>query len=287
MPDPEGMILFPSSTAALSTAIAALGTRAGDGPVRLLLGPMEHNAVWRPAVRLAGREGIAHLPADPLGRVDLGALEGFPSEGFAGVVLQHASNVNGMVQPIAEVAAWCAARGLPFIVDGAQAGGLIPVALDRIPGLVAYTCAGHKYLGGPPGVGVAWLAPGFDPEPLWIGGNGVESERPSVPASGPARYECGTQNLPGIAGLEAALHRFDEEPPALRWSRLRMVRAAWRERLAEIRGVELVGEGGESPRTPVISLGIAGREPAEIAAHLEGRLGARCRAGLHCAPLAH
>lgn len=284
--DPSRMVLFPSSTLALSTIIAGLAEGAGPSAT-LWIGPLEHNAVWRPAVRALGEERVRLLPADATGRIDPAALAAVDTRGALGVVLQHASNVGGVVQPVAEVGAWCRARGLPLVVDGAQAAGLVPIGLERIAGLAAYTMAGHKYLGGAPGIGVAWLAPGFDPEPLWIGGNGVDSELPRIPATGPARYESGTPNLPGIAALERALAWFDDHPPAERFARLREVRADWRDHLAEIRGLELVGEGGSAPRTPVVSLRIPDLDPNELAALLEARVGARCRAGLHCAPLAH
>lgn len=284
--DPSRMVLFPSSTLALSTIIAGLA-EAADRQAVLWIGPLEHNAVWRPAVRALGEARVRLLPADATGRVDITALESLDTRGALGVVLQHASNVCGVVQPVAEIGAWCAAHRLPLIVDGAQAAGLVPIGLERIAHLAAYTMAGHKYLGGAPGIGVAWLARGFEPEPLWIGGNGVDSELPRVPASGPARYESGTPNLPGIAALERALAWFDDHPAAERFSRLAEIRADWRDRLAEIRGLALVGEGGSAPRTPVISLRIPGLDPNELAAILETKVGARCRAGLHCAPLAH
>ncbi len=286
-PDPERVLLFPSSTAALSTIIYSLVPPGNPERRRLLIGALEHNAVRRPAVQRFGEERMASLPADREGRVDLERLDEDDARGAAAVILQHASNVNGMVQPIAEVGAWCVARALRFFVDGAQAAGLVPVAFDRVPGLTAYTTAAHKYLGGPPGIGCAWFAPGFDPEPLWIGGNGVDSHLPRVPAAGPARYESGTPNLPGIAGLLAAVEGFRELPVAARWRALRAVRAEWRAMLAAIAGVELIGEGGDAPRTPVISLRIPGWDPAELAAYLDRQIGARCRAGLHCAPLAH
>ncbi len=288
--DPERMVLFPSSTLALSTILADLGRDAAPDST-LWIGPMEHNAVWRPAVRAFGEARIHRLPADASGRIEVAALEGIDSRGAVGVVLQHASNVDGVIQPIAEVGAWCAARGIPFAVDGAQAAGLVPVGLERISGLVAYTMAGHKYLGGAPGIGVMWLAPGYEPAPLWIGGNGIDSELPRIPATGPGRYESGTPNLPGIAALERALAEFELLPLAERFSGLCEVRAGWCDRLGAIAGLELVGEGaidgGHPPRTPVISIRIPGFDPNELAGILDSRLGARCRAGLHCAPLAH
>ena len=294
--DPERWVLFPSSTAALSTVVYSLVPPGNPQGLRLLTGALEHNAVRRPAVSRCGALHVLSLPVDEFGVVDVDRLDGVDTEDVVGVVLQHASNVSGVVQPVERVGEWCAQRGLPLVVDGAQAAGLVPFRLDDVPALAAYTMAGHKYLGGPPGVGVLWLRPGFDPEPLWIGGNGIEVLSTGVPGSGPGRYESGTQNLPGIAGLTAGLRSFAEVGLAERWQRLAEIRQQWRNRLLEIAGIELVAEGGSAPRTPVISIRLApgggGRgharsTPEELAGVLDQRLGARCRAGLHCAPLAH
>jgi selenocysteine lyase/cysteine desulfurase len=151
--------------------------------------------------------------------------------------------------------------------------------------------AGHKHLGGAPGIGPCYLAPGYEPQPLWIGGNGVDSAHPTIPASGPGRYESGTPNLPGIAGLDAALNSFEEHPVAVRFEQLSQLREVWRQAIADIDGVELRGEsrgeGRTDARTPVLALDFPGLPPEQAAAILEVSSGARCRAGLQCAPLAH
>ena len=284
--DSQRISLFPSSTLALSTIIADLCSGADDDAV-LWIGALEHNAVWRPAVRALGEDRVRLLPVDEGGQVDLARLEQLdPAAGIA-VVLQHASNVTGLIQPIEEVGAWCQKKRLPLIVDGAQAAGVIPVSLSRCPGLVAYTAAGHKHLGGPPGIGLCYLAAGYEPQPLWIGGNGIDSELPRIPASGPGRFESGTPNLPGIAGLEAALAYFEDHPVASLFEQRVKLRKEWRDELAAVPGVEIPGEQSQAPRTPVIPLHIPGRAPEQVAAELDARLGARCRSGLQCAPLAH
>ncbi len=284
--DPQRMMLFPSSTLALSTIISDL-CASEDPHATLWIGALEHNAVWRPAVRALGEERVMSLPVDEVGRVDIDALSRLDPGPAVAVVLQHASNVTGVLQPIEEVAAWCQKNSLPLVVDGAQSAGIVPLHLDRIPGVVAFTMAGHKHLGGPPGVGPCYLAPGFDPQPLWIGGNGIDGAHPTIPSTGPGRYESGTPNLPGIAGLEAALHYFDDHPVAARFEQLSQLREVWRRAIATVEGVEIRGEGDGDPRTPVLALHIPGVAAEQAAASLEAISGARCRAGLQCAPLAH
>ncbi|MBT7129823.1 MAG: aminotransferase class V-fold PLP-dependent enzyme [Planctomycetes bacterium] len=288
--DPQRMVLFPSSTLGLSTIIADL-CRDPQPDAILWIGALEHNAVWRPAVRALGEERVRCLPVDAAGLVDLEALARMDPGPALGVVLQHASNVTGIIQPIEEVGAWCQQHSLPLVVDGAQSAGIVPLHLGRIDGLAAFTMAGHKHLGGPPGIGPCYLAPGYEPQPLWIGGNGVDSAHPTIPASGPGRYESGTPNLPGIAGLDAALNSFEEHPVAVRFEQLSQLREVWRQAIADIDGVELRGEsrgeGRTDARTPVLALDFPGLPPEQAAAILEVSSGARCRAGLQCAPLAH
>ncbi len=284
--DESRMVLFPSSTLALSTVISDLCGPAANDSV-LWIGALEHNAVWRPAVRALGEERVRALPVDAVGQVDLEQLSQLDPGTALGVVLQHASNVTGIIQPIEEVGAWCQQHSLPLVVDGAQSAGIVPLHLARCPGLVAFTMAGHKHLGGPPGVGPCYMAPGYEPEPLWIGGNGVDSAHPTIPDGGPGRFESGTPNLPGIAGLEAALRDFEEHPVAPRFEQLSQLREVWRQAIADIDGVVMRGESSGAARTPVLALEFPGQAPEDAAAQLEAICGARCRAGLHCAPLAH
>ncbi|OUU25021.1 MAG: hypothetical protein CBC13_02580 [Planctomycetia bacterium TMED53] len=284
--DPQRISLFPSSTLALSTLIADLIQNAAADS-QLCIGVLEHNAVWRPAVRDLGEDRIQFLPSDEDGRVDPTRLAEVDASKVLGVVLQHASNVSGILQPVEEVGAWCQQHEIPFVVDGAQAAGLVPFSVARCPGLKAYTMAGHKHLGGPPGIGPCYLAPGYEPQPLWIGGNGIDSELPRIPDSGPGRFESGTPNLPGIAGLGKALEFFEDHAVSERFRAGNAQRQQWVEALAGISGVEIPGETGAAPRTPVVPLHVPGHAPEQLAAELDARLGVRCRSGLQCAPLAH
>ncbi|NCG56203.1 MAG: aminotransferase class V-fold PLP-dependent enzyme [Proteobacteria bacterium] len=284
--DANRISLFPSSTLALSTLIADLAQRS-DSQAEIWMGKLEHNAVWRPAVRAFGDDRVRFLPTDEDGVIDVSQLKSLDMSRAAGVVVQHASNVTGVLQPVEEVGAWCLQLGIPMIVDGAQAAGLVPFSVERCPGLKAYTMAGHKHLGGPPGIGPCYLAHDYEPEPLWIGGNGIDSEHPSVPASGPGRFESGTQNLPGIAGLDAALNFFEDHPVSERFQKAVKIRQTWRDMIQEIPGVVIPGESGTAPRTPVIALHVPGHSADQLSAELDVRIGVRCRSGLQCAPLAH
>lgn len=282
----DRIVIYPSATAALNTLIADLVPEGNPQGKQLLLGPLEHNSVVRPAWRRCGSDGLPTLPADVDGRIEIDRAGDLDLSRVVAVIVQHASNVNGIVQPLDEISAWCEKVGLPLIVDGAQAAGLVPLDLSALPAVHAYVAAGHKFLGGPPGIGVAYFAAGCDPTPLWVGGNGVDSGALEVPTSGPARYESGTSNLPAIAGLAAALRELTRDFVAERFERAQRLRQEWLAALEAIPDLRVIGDQTRALRTPVISL-TATRPPGEMAAQLESELGVRSRSGLHCAPSAH
>ena len=107
------------------------------------------------------------------------------------VVLVHASNVNGALQPVQEAARLCSERGVPLLLDAAQTAGIQPLFADAWNlGMVA--CSGHKALLGPPGVGILYVRPDLDVLPLMEGGTGSRSEEVLQPEFCPDRYESGT-----------------------------------------------------------------------------------------------
>jgi selenocysteine lyase/cysteine desulfurase len=179
--------------------------RPGD---RVAVSPLEHNAVMRPLARLQRERGIAvdTLPADPLGRIDIDAAArgegGHTGPPLRLLVLAHASNVNGVVQDVRALAA--ALPGVPILLDAAQTAGALPIDVAA-DGVSFLACSAHKALLGPTGVGVCALSPQFDVEPLLEGGTGSQSDSTEHPTFRPDRYEAGTLNLHGIAGLKGAL----------------------------------------------------------------------------------
>src|SRR5207248_4971389 len=114
-----------------------------------------------------------------------------------------ASNVTGVLLPVKEMAAIAAESSVPFVVDASQSVGHIPLSLPAI-GATAVAMPGHKGMLGPTGTGVLYITPGVELEPLMRGGTGSESESEYQPDFAPDRYEAGTVNAIGIAGLGAA-----------------------------------------------------------------------------------
>jgi cysteine desulfurase / selenocysteine lyase len=256
--------------------------RAGD---RVLVSSLEHNAVVRPLHRLA-RLGVEVevVPGNAAGQLNVDVLRRRFTPPPRLVVLVHASNVNGALQPVDEVAALCQSEGVPLLLDAAQTAGVQPIDAHRWRlGMLA--CSGHKGLLGPPGVGILYIRPDLDVAPLREGGTGSRSEEEEQPDFRPDRYECGTLNLPGIAGLAAGVE---------------FIRAAGMDtiRQHELELAAVIEQGlGELPGTTVyrpevrgtgaVAFNVNHMNPGDVSALLDAGFDIAVRSGLHCAPLAH
>jgi cysteine desulfurase family protein len=282
--DPRDVMLVSGCTEACNVALVG-SLSPGD---RVVVSSMEHNSVARPLRRLAaaGVEVVV-VDADETGLVDADVFEAaVRAAPTRAVVCQHASNVTGTVQPIADLTDIAHAAGAVMIVDGAQGAGHLAVDVQAL-GVDAYACAGHKALLGPQGVGVLYLAPGFEPREAFQGGTGAtRSEGDEHPMTRPERYEAGTRNLPGIAGLGAGVryvaghgHEIRERESALCRKLASGLRA--------IAGMRVLGPGGDEPRVPIVSVVHGAVDPDRLAYELDRRFAIATRAGLHCAPWAH
>lgn len=261
--------------------------RPGD---RVVASPMEHNAVARPLNALAASGVVVDvLEADDTGFVDPDRAEALVRERpTRAVVCLHASNVTGTIEPVGDLADIAHAAGALMLVDGAQGGGHLPVDVGALA-VDAYAVSGHKGLLGPQGIGALYLAPSAEVSELLQGGTGGgSSELPTQPETRPDRYEAGTPNTPGIAGLGAAARFLAEDGRA---ERQRAEEAALARKLAEglveLPGIRLLGPAPDAPRVPVVSVVHDRIPPDRIAFALDKRWGIAVRAGLHCAPWAH
>lgn len=281
-PDPRRIVWTSNCTSALNLALKGL-LQAGDHVVTTEL---EHNSVIRPLHSLS-RFGVEVTRiACPQGIFDPAAFLAAIRPETRLAVLTHASNVTGIVLPVEEIAAECRRRGVLTLVDAAQTVGVLDLDV-RALGVDLVAMPGHKGLYGPPGTGALYLAEGVELTPLHEGGTGTDSERESAPERLPERFEAGTLNTVGIAGLGAAL----EWLSATGISTIRRHEASLTERLWDglsgVGGVTLYGPAPNAPRVGVISFNLAGWEPTDAAAVLDESFDIQCRPGLHCAPGAH
>lgn len=261
----------------------------GEGDA-VLAGRFEHNAVMRPLRHLEKARGIRieDLPGGREDPVDLERLEARLRGGAGAVrllVLTLASNVTGAIMPVREVGALCRRYGVFFLVDAAQGAGLLDIDPER-DGIDAWAMTGHKSLMGPPGTGALWLR---DPAslPAWLhGGTGSRSDSEIQPDFAPDRFEAGTLNLPGIAGLGAGVrHMRETGGAAIREREALLLRRAWAG-LQDLPGLVLHGPGDPGRQLAIVSFSVPGRDGGRLARGLADR-GVCCRQGLHCAPRAH
>lgn len=278
---PEQVIFTSGCTEALNLAIRGM-LHQGD---QVLCSHGEHNAVMRPLKELeaAGQITVRVLKPNSLGLVTPEAIEEAVTPKTALCVLCHASNVTGVVQPVAKLSGTLKKFGIPLLVDAAQTAGVLPVSLGEL-GADMIALPGHKGLLGPHGTGVLVLGEGMLPRPLIMGGTGSMSERMRQPEALPDRYESGTPNLPGIAGLLAGArfalhHRAEIEAYEQELS------ARLRYGLERMRGIRVLGHPG-AEKLGVVSFVPAFMDPGELADQLAAA-GFALRSGLHCAPSIH
>ncbi len=255
------------------------GLTFADG-AEVLISPMEHNATARPLKMLAetGRIKLVTLPSGSDGRILTEKIPGCINERTALVVVNHQSNVNGVIQPIADIRR--ALGYIPLMVDVSQSLGKVPVKVDswKVDYLIF---TGHKGLLGPTGTGGMFIRYPDRVNPLILGGTGSNSEHLSMPLVMPDRFEAGTPNIAGLFGLLAAL----EHRPEPRHSREQFLDLL--DAIEAIDGFRILRAESLDNQGEVISLVHENLDSSELSWLLSSRAGIETRSGLHCAPLAH
>lgn len=284
--DPMRVIFTANVTQALNLAICGL-LKPGN---HVVTSSIEHNSVMRP-LRALEKKGIqlTVVQCEADGRLNIEAMRAAITPGTRLVVVTHASNVMGTILPVKEIAAIAHQAGALFLVDCAQTAGAIP--LDQVAlgiDLLAFT--GHKGLHGPTGTGGLVIGEQVDPmelQPMIRGGTGSRSEYEEQPDFLPDKYESGTVNSVGLAGLGAGVRWIQSigvESILMREEELAGLLISG---LENIPGVTVYGTSNPTERMAVISCKIAGQTVSEVGMRLDDEFGILCRVGLHCAPSAH
>jgi cysteine desulfurase family protein len=280
----SGRIIFTSNTTgALNVAILGL-LRPGDHCVTT---STEHNSVVRPLHFLA-RSGVAvtRVRATPQGVVNPDHIERAINERTRLVVVTHASNVIGAINPLAEIIRAAHHREVPVLVDAAQTAGSVPIDVGKLE-LDLLACPGHKGLYGPQGTGLLYINPHVSLRPIVFGGTGSRSDFAEMPDFLPDRYEAGTLNTPGIAGLAAGIDfLLDTGVHTVRAHEM-MLCGRLIDGLRNIDGVTVYGPKHTQQRSSVVLFQMAGVDPATIGDRLNSEFDIAVRVGLHCAPDAH
>ena len=269
-------------TDALNLALKGV-LRRGDHVVSTLL---EHNSVLRPLSQLSSRGQIALTLVSPRpdGMIDPADVRRALRKNTRLIAVTHASNVTGAIQPVAAIGKIAAEAGAYYLIDGAQALGALPVDV-RLLGCDIYAFPGHKGLLGPQGTGGLYIREGLQLNTLREGGTGTESDSMLQPTDPPERYESGTLNLPGLAGLGRGVASVSEKQSAIMMHERELTTALY-EGLRAIEGAIIYAPTEEAARAGIVSFNLGDFSSAEIADAL-ARRGISVRGGLHCAPGAH
>ena len=250
---------------------------------------LEHNSVLRPLHHLNRYKGVEvdYVPFDKCGYIDPDDIGKKIKDNTRLVIVNHGSNVLGTIQPVKEIGAICREKGVLFAIDAAQTAGMIPIdACEMNIDVICFT--GHKSLMGPTGIGGMYVCERVDIRPSRSGGTGVDSASREQPDKFPWRFEFGTLNTIGIAGLLAGLDWIESQGGVEEIHRREMSLAAKLvEGLSRIEGVVLHCADLDHAHLPVISFNIEGLAAADVSTMLDVDHNIACRTGLHCAPLVH
>ncbi len=286
----ERIVFAMNCSEALAIAIRGLLNTADRGD-HAIATAMEHNSVLRPLNALAEQVGIEpeFIACDPAtGLVDPADIRRAIRPNTKLIACVHVSNVTGTLQPIGEVARIAREHDIPCVIDAAQSAGHVELNVQEL-GADFVAFPGHKGLMGPLGTGVLYIRPGMENRrpTMKEGGTGTISEQPVQPETMPDKYEIGSHNAVGLAGLAegvawvltrgaAKLRKHDE---ALCELFLKLTEA--------IGPLTVYGPRDLADRTGVFSANVDGFSPGDIATLLAVEFSVLTRAGVHCAPLAH
>ncbi|ODP29447.1 Cysteine desulfurase [Paenibacillus nuruki] len=282
--NPVDIAFTANTTVALNMAIQGY-LEAGDHVISTMT---EHNSVRRPLEALKRSIGIevTYIAVDAQGEINLAEVNQAFTPRTRLLVCNHSSNLLGSILPIAELSSIAHDHGAKILVDIAQSAGHIPVYLSQWKiDMAAFP--GHKGLLGPQGTGGLYIAPDMDLNPWIYGGTGSQSEEINQPNVRPDRYEAGTPNTPGIAGLQAGARYVLERSVTKIAEEEQILTQMMIKKLLNIQGVHVLGPEIGKERTGIVSFIMEHKDSAEIAFRLDREFGIAVRAGMHCTPLAH
>ncbi|MBO9597360.1 MAG: aminotransferase class V-fold PLP-dependent enzyme [Cohnella sp.] len=282
--NPNDIAFTNNTTHALNMAIQGL-LKPGD---HVIATSIEHNSVRRPLEALKRKLGIevTYVSTDARGTLDLSRVASAVKPNTRLIAATHSSNLLGSITPIESLAEIAKKSGARLLVDAAQSAGVLPIDAGSM-GIDLLAFPGHKGLLGPQGTGGLYIHPDLDLEPLMHGGTGSKSEAPEQPAVRPDRYEAGTPNTVGIAGLAEGVAFIQKETVQAIHAREKHLITMLMEGLLAQPGITILGPELGADRTAIVSFVVESIDPSEMAFLLDQQFGIAVRAGFHCTPLGH
>ena len=286
---PERVVFAMNCSEALVVAIRGLLNTAGA--VHAIATAMEHNSVLRPLNALSRQTGLVpeFVPCDGrTGLVDPDDVRRAIRPDTRLIACVHVSNVTGTMQPIAQVAHIAREHDVPCLIDAAQSAGHVEIDVQAL-GADFVAFPGHKGLLGPLGTGVLYVRPGAEGALATMkeGGTGTISERPFQPETMPDKYEIGSHNAVGLAGLSEGVAWVARRGVADLRAHDEALSSLFLELAGGVEHLTIYGPREVSDRAGVFSVNVAGLAPGALADTLEADFGILTRPGMHCAPLAH
>lgn len=282
--DPDRLCFSYNSTDALNIIIFGM-LEKGDHAISTTI---EHNSVLRPLYHLEKYNGVEvdYVPFNEKGFVEPESFQEKFKKNTKLVIVNHASNVIGTIQPIKEIGELCRKYGVPFAIDASQSAGKIPIDIEELNvDIVAFT--GHKSLLGPTGIGGLYVREGIEIRHTRAGGTGVRSAVRTHLDEYPYRLEYGTHNTLGIAGLHAGVKWILEQGmDKLHEHEMRLTKKL-RDGLKDVDGVILYCQDDLTDHISVLLTNVEGFEALNTGTILDVDYNIACRTGLHCAPLVH
>lgn len=282
--NPLNIVFTSNCTEALNLAILGI-LKSND---HVIVSGVEHNSVMRPLSAMTHQRNISFtvLNADQWGMTALDELKKAIQANTALIIMTHASNVTGTIQPIEQCGRIAKEYGIPFLVDAAQTDGCIPIKINKLP-IDMFAFSAHKGMLGPQGLGGLYIREGINLVPLKYGGTGSSSTEITQPEFRPDKYESGTPNTPGIAGFSAALDFIVSV--SVERIREKIIKTGKHilEGLSAIDKLEINSSKNMAENIGIFSFSVKNKDAGKIAEQLDNHYGIMTRVGLHCAPTAH
>ena len=283
---PENIIFKSSVTDALNTIILGL-LKQGD---HVITSVMEHNSVLRPleSLRMKGLITYDLIGTDSNGKINIDEISSFERPETKAIILSRVSNLTGSIQPLEKVRELLINKEIYIIADCAQSAGYINVGIQTL-NVDAIAFTGHKGLLGPQGTGGFLLNDRLNRElqPVFTGGTGSDSLSLTQPSFLPDKFEAGTHNTPGIAGLSEGIKYIYNISMDIVIKKYRTLMTHFIENVNLIPNIEIQGSLDIEERIPNFSLKFKNLDSSEAAFLLETQHAMITRSGYHCAPLAH
>lgn len=281
--DPLNVILTFNATDGLNLAIKGL-LKPGD---HVITTSMEHNSVLRPIMELQ-KNGVENtiVQCEKDGKIKISDIEAAIKSNTKLIVTTHVSNLTGTIFPIEDIGMLCKRYQIPYLVDAAQSAGVLEIDVKK-SNISFLAVPGHKGLLGPQGTGALLINSDLTINHLKEGGTGSESSNLYQPDFYPDKFEAGTPNLPGIAGLNEGLKYIKNKGIKSIYSHEKKLLDLFITEIKKNPKIQIYGPESINDRCGVVPINIDNVDSSEVAYILDTKYNIAVRPGLHCAPLAH